>query len=155
MPAGHGGSAHLRSAWTIDGAHLTIEYGRPALKGRAESTMMPAGKPWRTGADVATILTTDRSLTFGTATLKPGSYTINTVPGARSWQLILGSLKTPDQWGVPYQPSLEVARAPMSVTRATTAAELLTIAIDPTERGGVLRIEWGTTSASTPFTIGK
>jgi hypothetical protein len=77
---GRGGSPHVKTEWTIDGANITIEYGRPLLKGREEATLMPPGKPWRTGADEATMLTTDRALTFGTLKLEPGTYTLNTIP---------------------------------------------------------------------------
>src|SRR6185436_9236430 len=77
---GDGGSPHFKTEWTIDGAHLSIEYGRPFLKGRPEADMMPAGKPWRTGADGATILTTDKALKFGALSVPAGSYTINTEP---------------------------------------------------------------------------
>src|SRR5262249_17524421 len=52
---GGGGSPHVRSEWTVEGAAITLEYGRPFLKGRPESQMMPAGEPWRTGADEASI----------------------------------------------------------------------------------------------------
>ena len=155
MTPGKGGSAHLKSTWTIGGARVSIEYGRPALKGRAESQMMPAGKPWRTGADVATILTTDTPLAFGAVTLAPGRYTINTIPGANAWQLVFGTLRTPEQWGVPYQPALEIARVPMTRSVAASPVELVTFSIDPTRTGGVLRLTWGTTTVAAPFTIGK
>src|SRR5262245_1050725 len=82
MGTGRGGSPHERTTWKIVGATIAIEYGRPYLKGRSEAQLMPAGQPWRTGADQATTIITDKPLTFGTVKLAPGSYTINTVPGA-------------------------------------------------------------------------
>lgn len=150
---GKGGSPHVKTEWTIDGANIAIEYGRPSLKGRPEAQLMPAGKPWRTGADEATTLTTDKPLKFGTLTLAPGTYTINTQPGDK-WELIVGKLGKPGQWGVPYQAALETGRAPMTAGKTSAPVEQLTISIDDTSTGGTLRIEWGTTSASIPFTVG-
>jgi hypothetical protein len=91
-----------------------LEYGRPYLKGRPESQLMPPGEPWRTGADEATILTTDKALTFGTFKLEPGTYTINTQPGT-PWQLMFGKLAKPNQWGIPYQKELEIGRSQMAI----------------------------------------
>jgi hypothetical protein len=151
---GGGGSPHVQTDWTVGSAHISISYGRPSLKGRAEATMMPIGKPWRTGADQATVITTDKPLTFGTVTLAPGSYTINTEPGTASWQLLLGKLGAPGQWGIPYKPELEIGRVPMKLDKLASPVEQVTYSIDTSATGGVLRIEWGTASASTPFTIG-
>src|SRR5688500_2126820 len=81
---GRRGSAHGKTEWPIAGAKIDISYGRPTLKGRPEATLMPPGRPWRTGADAATVITTDRALTFGKVVLQPGTYTINTQPGATS-----------------------------------------------------------------------
>lgn len=151
---GAAGSPHVKAEWTIGGAHIAITYGRPYLKGRAESNMMPVGQPWRTGADEATVLTSDKSLTFGTITLPAGSYTINTQPGDKQWMLLLGTLKSAGQWGVPYVSALELGRAPMSLGRAALV-EQVTYSIDSTAGGATLRIEWGTVSVSTRFTIGS
>lgn len=151
---GKGGSPHVRSEWTIDGANISIEYGRPFIKDRPESQVMPSGKPWRTGADEATILTTDKPLKFGSVSLAAGTYTLNTQPGAPEWQLIFGKLAKPGQWGIPYNASLEIGRAPMKVGKTSSAVEQLTISVQDTAAGGVLRIEWGATSATIPFTVG-
>ena len=155
LGTGRGGSAHVKTTWAIGGAHIAIAYGRPTLKGRAEATLMPPGRPWRTGADAATVITTDKALTFGKVVLKPGSYTINTQPGAPTWELIFGRLQSEGQWGVPYQPALEIARTPMSVRKLASPVEQLTISIDRQGTGQRLRVEWGTVSASAPFTIAK
>ena len=100
LGTGRGGGAHVKTEWTIGGAHLAIAYGRPKLKGRDQATLMPPGLPWRTGADAATVMTTDKPLTFGTVVLQPGSYTINTQPGA-AWQLILASSGRKGSGGYP------------------------------------------------------
>lgn len=150
---GKGGSPHVKSEWTIDGANIAIEYGRPSLKGRADTAVMPPGKPWRTGADEATTITTNKALKFGSISLEPGTYTINTQPG-ESWQLIIGKLGKPGQWGIPYNKSLEIGRTPMTVAKTASPVEQLTISIDDTATGGTLRIEWGSVSATAPFTVG-
>jgi hypothetical protein len=149
---GTAGSPHVKTEWTIDGAKIAVEYGRPYLKGRPEAQLMPPGRPWRTGADQATTLTTDKALTLGSVKLEPGTYTLNTVPGDR-WQLLIGRLEKPGQWGIPYNQSLEIGRVPMTVSKTAARVEQVTIAVDDTPAGATLKVEWGTTSASVPFTI--
>jgi Protein of unknown function (DUF2911) len=151
---GKGGSPHVRTAWVIDGANITIEYGRPSLKGRSDTQVMPAGQPWRTGADEATVLTTDKPLKFGSYSLPAGTYTINTQPGEKEWQVIFGKLGKPGQWGVPYNAALEIGRAPASVAKTKAPVEQLTLSIDDTPKGATLRIEWGGNSVTAPFTVG-
>jgi len=152
---GTGGSPHVKTDWTIDGAAISITYGRPFLKGRPEAQVMPPGQPWRAGADEATIITTNRPLKFGSQSLAAGSYTINTQPG-QPWQLIIGKLG-PDQqkqWGVPYNKSLEMWRVPMTAGKTSAPVEQVTFSIDDTPAGATLRLEWGTTSVTVPFTVG-
>src|SRR4029078_6246708 len=130
---GGGGSPHVKSEWTVDGAAITLEYGRPYLKGRPEAEMMPAGKPWRTGADEATTITSSKPLTFGSVRLDANTpYTINTVPGQTAWQILFGKLGKAAQWVIPYQQELEIGKAPMTLGKAAKPAEQVTIAIDDT-----------------------
>lgn len=154
LTTGGGGSPHVRTEWTIDGATITIEYGRPGMKGRKEADMMPNGRPWRTGADAATTITSNRPLKFGTVTLPVGTHTINTVPGDQAWRLLLGKLEKPGQWGIPYLKPLEIGSVPMKLSKTASSVEQVTISIDDTAAGATLRIEWGTRSATAPFTVG-
>lgn len=150
---GKGGSPHVRTAWTVDGANISIEYGRPSLKGRAVGKeVAPYGKEWRTGADEATTLKTDKPLSFGTLQVPAGTYTLYTLPGEKQWQLIVS--KKTGQWGVPYPAGEDLGRVAMTVEQSQSPVEQLTISIDDTASGGTLRIEWGTTSATIPFTVG-
>jgi hypothetical protein len=152
--SGNGGSPHVKAEWTIGGANIAIEYGRPYLKGRPEAQVMPPGEPWRTGADQATTITSDKPLTFGTLKLAAGTpYTINTIPGDNGWQLVFGTLDKPGQWGIPYQPALETGKVPMTLGKAAKPVEQLTISLDGTAAGGTLRVEWGTVSATAPFKV--
>ncbi len=149
---GGGGSPHVRTDWTIAGAHISIEYGRPYLKGRSETEMMPPGKEWRTGADEATTLKSDKPLKFGTLLIPAGTYTLYTVPGPDQWQLVVS--KKTGQWGIPYPAGQDLGRTPMKVSKTSAPVEQLTFSIEPSPGGGTLRIEWGTTSATAPFTVG-
>lgn len=156
LKTGGGGSPHVRTEWTIDGANISIEYGRPFLKGRTIGKEVATyGSEWRTGADAATVITTDKPLKFGSVSLAPGTYTINTLPTEKEWTLILGRLEKPGQWGIPYKKDLEIGRTGMKLGTAKGPVENVTISIDDTPgNNAVLRIEWGTVSATAPFTIG-
>jgi hypothetical protein len=150
---GKGGSPHVRSEWTVDGAKISITYGRPSLKGRTVgSEVAPFGKPWRTGADEATTLTTDKALKIGALAVPAGTYTLFTVPGEKEWQLIVS--KQTGQWGTQYSEGQDLGRAPMKVETTSQPTEQLTISVEDTPAGGSLKVSWGTTSASVPFTVG-
>jgi len=152
LKSGSGGSAHVRSEWTIDAANISIEYGRPAMKGRSEAMMIPAGQIWRTGADEQTTLKTDKPLKLGSLTVPAGTYGLHSIPGTTEWQLIVS--KQTAGWGIPYPAGQDLGRTAMKVGKTPSPVELLTFHIDDTPAGATLRIEWGSTSVSVPFTVG-
>ena len=151
---GKAGSPHVKTEWTVDGANLSIEYGRPLLKGRTPGKDVDPyeGREWRTGADEATTLVTSRALKFGNLSLPAGTYTLYTIPVKGTWQLVVS--KKTGQWGIPYPKGEDLGRAPMTLGKAPKAAEQLTISINDTPAGGTLHVDWGTTRASIPFTVG-
>ena len=151
---GKAGSPHVKSEWTVDGANISIEYGRPLLKGRTPGKDVDPyeGREWRTGADEATTLVTNRALKFGNLSVPAGTYTLYTIPTGGTWHLIVS--KSTGQWGIPYPKGNDLGRAPMTVSKPAKAAEQLTISIEDTKAGGTLHIDWGATRASIPFTVG-
>ena len=136
-----GPNPHVQSEWSVDGANISIAYGRPSLKGRSLESFDWWGSEWRTGADERTRLTTNRTLRFGSLEVPAGSYGLYTKTGD-SWELIVS--KSADGWGVPYPQGQDLE-----------AAELLTYSIEDTPTGGTLHIDWGTTRASIDFTVAQ
>src|SRR5688572_2259652 len=151
---GKAGSPHVRTSWTIDGADISIEYGRPALKGRTPGKDIDPyeGKEWRTGADEQTTLVTNQALKFGTLSVPAGTYGLHTIPVKGQWQLIIS--KREKGWGMPYPAGQDLGRVPMTMGKVPKPDERLTFSIEDTAKGGTLHIDWGTTRASLPFTVG-
>src|SRR5579863_4794189 len=131
-----------------DGKTVTIDYSQPSMRGRKIfGELVPYDKVWRTGANAATSLKTDTNLSIGGTTVPAGSYTLYTLPGANSWQLIIN--KQTGQWGTKYDQSQDLARIPMKVMQRPSGLEIFTISFDKT--GGdsaVLKLEWENISAS-------
>lgn len=152
---GKGGSPRVRVEAAVDGANITIEYSRPALKGRVPGKDIDPyeGKPWRTGADEQTTLITDRALKFGNLSVPAGRYGLHTIPVKGTWHLIIH--KREKGWGIPYPGEEgELGRVPMTMSTPPKPDERLTITIEDTAQGGTLHIDWGQTRASAPFTVG-
>jgi len=154
LRVGGGGSPRVLSEWTTDGANISIEYGRPSLKGRTVGKEVATyGEEWRTGSDEATTIKTDKALMFGMLHVNPGTYTLYTLPSEKGWQLIIS--KKTGQWGIPYPKGEDLGRVAMRMGAPPAPAEMVTISIEDTPAGGTLHVDWGTTRASAPFTIMK
>lgn len=145
-------SPHETVKAVIDGAAISITYGRPYVKGRKIFGGLEGyGRVWRLGADEATILETNRALMFGPLHVNPGKISLYAWLDPKQWQLILN--KQVGQWGTEYTPAQDLGRVPMKTETLTTPVEQLTIAIDknPAGKGGILSISWETTKASIAF----
>jgi hypothetical protein len=137
---------------TIGAARVTIDYGRPAKRGREIfGGVEPWGGIWRTGANAATQLETSAPLVIAGKTIPAGKYTLWTVLDQRAPMLIVN--RQTGQWGTEYHVDQDLVRVPLTLTRLTTAFELFTIVIEPTGDGGVLRMSWDTVAFSTPFAV--
>jgi len=131
-----------------DGKTVTLDYSRPSMRNRKIfGGLVPYDQVWRTGANAATSLKTDVNLNIGGTNVPAGSYTLYTLPGMSSWQLIIN--KQTGQWGTEYNQSQDLARIPMQVTQRPSGLETFSISFDKT--GGdsaTLKLDWENTLAS-------
>ena len=131
-------------AASIGGANVSVAYGSPRKRGREVfGALVPWDRPWRTGANNATLFTTDQPIRAGSVRLPAGKYSVFTIPGQSGWTLLLSS-NLGDNAAV-YDSTTIVARIPMQSSAASTPAERLTFEITP---DGTLRVTWDTVSAS-------
>ena len=148
-------SPHEAVTATVDGASVSIEYGRPYMKGRkifgGPESLVPFGKVWRTGADEATTLTTDKGLTFGSVSVPAGKYTLFTIPGDKEWMLVIN--KQTGQWGTQYDQAQDAGRVAMKVQATSAPVEQFTIKIADTPAGGEMHFEWESTRAVATFVV--
>lgn len=77
---------------------IEITYGQPAKRGRVIfGGLVPYDSVWRTGANEATEITLKKDAVLGGRKVKAGTYTLFTIPGEKSWEIILN--KQLGQWG--------------------------------------------------------
>ena len=95
---------------TLDDATIIISYSQPSVKGRVIwGDLVPYGKVWRTGANEATALETDKDIMVGGQKLSAGKYALFTIPAEKEWIVIFNNEW--DQWGsFKYDASKDVLR---------------------------------------------
>jgi len=151
-PRGGRRSPHETSSSVVDGARISVTYGRPYMRGRTIfGRLVPYDLVWMPGADEATIFDTSADLRFGKVLLPAGSYSLYTLPGETSWKLIIN--KQTGQWHTSYFENEDFTRLDMTIEHLPQPVEQLTIAAAPRSGGGGrLQLEWETTRVSVPFT---
>jgi Protein of unknown function (DUF2911) len=143
------GSPHETVSGAVDGAKVSIEYGRPYTRGRKiVGGLVPYGRVWRTGADQSTTLTTDGPLVIGGAAVPAGKVSLYTLPSPQGWKLIIN--KQTGQWGTEYNEAQDLARVDLTARTLTAPVDQFTIKIE----GGQLKLAWELTELSVPIKKG-
>jgi Protein of unknown function (DUF2911) len=136
---------------TVGRAHVWIDYGRPALRGRDVwvSNTVLGDTLWRTGANAATQLRSDVDLVIGGAAVPAGTYTLWTAVGAGGYRLVVN--RQFGQWGTVYDSKRDLVRVPLRESSVAQPVERFTIGLEPQGATGLLTFTWGTKQLSVPI----
>jgi len=142
------------STLSIKGKTVSVDYGRPALKGRTSDALLGRLKPggvWRLGADTSTTFKTGIDLVFGDVTIPAGEYSVwMQRQEGDSWKLLFD--KQHGQWGEPEpDPSQCFASVPLVGSTPAASTELVTLTLSKADGGGTLTIQWGTLEVAASF----
>src|SRR5215216_576418 len=136
-------AARGKAEATINGKKVTIDYGRPDLKGRDMLSQAQPGMVWRLGMNQATQIETEGELMIGDKTLPAGKYTLWAKKTSdKSWTLAFHP-KT-GIWGAPPMKEGFVAELPLAMTTANDSAEQLVISLADLKGKAGITIQWGT-----------
>jgi hypothetical protein len=173
------GNPRGTASGTVAGKKVTVDYGRPALKGRSLDALLkdlPADRIWRAGENQVTTLTTEGDLLLGGKKIPAGKYSVYVHAGeGGAWDLVLNKdlgLPLGKMWPqapenmknepwphyTDYSKAIagsEVLRVPMKAAKAAQPADSFTISFAPKGQGQELTLAWGTQAWSVELTPAK
>lgn len=145
-------AATFPSNYKIADKAIKVIYSRPQLKGRDVAKLAPNYEVWRTGANEATEITFYKPVRFGEVKVKPGTYTLFTIPNDQEWTVILSS--DINVWGAyTYKQENDVARIKVPVTQGKDILEAFSITFEESKAGADMYMGWGTLRIKVPFTL--
>ena len=158
-------SPHETISKAIDGNRITIVYGRPYTKDpktgetrKIWGELVPYGEVWRTGADEATLLITQKPIVMGETTIPAGAYTLRTLPNEDGTAKLIIN-KQIGQWVIgpgSYDKDQDLARIDLKKEALDTPVDQFTMDISKNPSGGgMLKMMWENTAFSTPFSVQK
>jgi len=134
---------------------VTIEYSRPAMRGRTIfGDLVPFDKIWRTGANANTKITFSDDVKIGDSEVKAGTYAIYTKPNAQSWEVYFYS--DANNWGTPgeWDESKVAAKVSAQVYPMPMNIESFTITMDDIKNDSAnLGMVWEKVYVSVPLSF--
>lgn len=134
---------------------ISIQYSRPFVRNRVifgskeQEALQPYGEYWRLGANEATEITFNRSVTFNGSQVNAGTYRLYTIPGPESFEFILNSEL--GVWGV-FEPDSEkdILKTKVSVEKISPPIEQFTISMLAVGDTTQINFEWEKIRLSVP-----
>ena len=161
------GNPRGAASGSVGGKKVTVDYGRPALKGRSLDALLkdlPADRIWRAGENQVTTLATEGDLLVGGKPLAAGKYSVYVHAGeGGAWDLVLNKdlgLPLGQMWAqapenmknepwphyTDYSKAIagsELVRVPMKAAAAAQPADLFTVSFAAKGKGQELTLAWG------------
>jgi hypothetical protein len=164
---------------TLGDKKITVDYGRPALKGRAIDALLkqlPPDRIWRAGENEVTTFSTEADLEIGGKAVTAGKYSLYVhVPTSGKWALVLNSdlgqplgsiwKEAPENLkNLPYPyldgyeqkiKAKEVLRVELNHGKSEAPTENFTISFAPKGKSSTMTLAWGDQAWSTEITPAK
>ncbi|MBC7923353.1 MAG: DUF2911 domain-containing protein [Ferruginibacter sp.] len=124
---------------------VSVSYSRPSAKGRKVfGKLLPYGKLWRTGANVATKLVFSDEVMLEGKNIPAGEYSLFTIPNATEWTVILN--KNPKASANEYKQEEDAIRFTVKPAKTPAKVETFTIQFaDLTPTAANLELLWENT----------
>lgn len=127
-----------------------VIYSRPHLQGRhIFHEVLKYGQPWRLGANEATELQLFSDATIQGKKIKAGRYVLYCIPEENEWTIVFNGYI--DSWGLKQEPSKDVARFTIPVTKTNTSLEYFTMVFLGKEKQAELLMAWDNVEARLPI----
>jgi Protein of unknown function (DUF2911) len=145
-----------------NGSWITVDYGRPILRGRTNifgsgasygKVVNPDSALWRAGANDTTRLTTQVPLVIGGTTIQPGVYNVFVDLKEGAWTMVLSTQPVQPKYdpndkvllygAYNYDKKFDVLRAPMRLSTSPASVEQFTIGfVDVTNSRVTMTMAW-------------
>jgi hypothetical protein len=152
-------SPHSATSAVVEGNRVSIFYGRPYIKDPRTSEprkiwggLVPFDRVWRTGANEATLLTTQEPIQIGETVIPAGAYSLFTLPAEDGTATLIINSQI-GQWGNQYDESQDVARLPLTRTDLAEPVDQFTISVErgTEENTGIIKMSWENAEYSVGF----
>ena len=133
---------------------ITVEYFSPAVKKRKIwGELVPEGKVWRTGANASSKITFSKDVTIGGKTVPAGSYSLLTIPTAKSWTVMVNKNTGIGANVDAYKQEEDVARLTVAPKSIPSRERFTFIFSDVTDDAATLDLEWEKVRVSIPIKV--
>ena len=138
---------------TLGGREVKVCYGSPKKNGRqVAGGLIPFDKPWRIGANEATVIHMPVKGSIAGVAVQPGWYSLYTYAGPAEWRIVVNS--SVQRWGLPEAVPGDVGTGTVRVENAETAEEALRLRLASTGADSAdLVIHWDKTRVRIPVVL--